>query len=232
MVGRSYGGAERSARWPPSCKTGRVHATNGPASDVPPRTVRTAVARVVSDALQPPVTVGGMLLLSPAASPGWPGTWWYGALAVLFVCVLPFGILLALVRAGRVVDHDVSERSQRAPVLVMSLACIAAGLGVLALLGAPASVLAMVVALVVGVGVMAIVSLGWKISGHSASAASAAVSLGYLLGPTWWWALALVPLVGWARVTLGAHTLGQVLAGMTVGPLVIVGLWQALLGAA
>ena len=199
MVGRSYGGAERSARWPPSCKTGRVHATNGPASDVPPRTVRTAVARVVSDALQPPVTVGGMLLLSPAASPGWPGTWWYGALAVLFVCVLPFGILLALVRAGRVVDHDVSERSQRAPVLVMSLACIAAGLGVLALLGAPASVLAMVVA---------------------------------LLGPTWWWALALVPLVGWARVTLGAHTLGQVLAGMTVGPLVIVGLWQALLGAA
>ncbi|WP_077488815.1 phosphatase PAP2 family protein [Sinomonas mesophila] len=187
---------------------------------------------MVSEVFQPPFTVGAMLLLSPAASPGWPGTWWYGALAVLFVCVLPFGILLALVRAGRVVDHHVSERAQRAPVLVMSLACITAGIVLLAALGAPASVLAMTVALVAGVAVMAVVSLRWKISGHSASIAAAAVVLPLLLGPGWWAALAVVPLVGWARVTLGAHTLGEVLAGIATGPLIIVGLWMLLLRAA
>ena len=205
------------------------HAPGPAPRPQPARTARTAVARGVSEVLQPPFTVGAMLLLSPAASPGWPGTWWYGALCVLFVCVLPFGILLALVRAGRVVDHHVSERAQRAPVLVMALACIAAGLALLAVLRAPASVLAMAVALVAGVAAMALVSLRWKISGHSASAATAALSLGFLLGAEWWWTLAAVPLVGWARVTLGTHTLAEVLAGMTIGPLVIVGLWQLLL---
>ena len=169
----------------PSCETGTVRAPEdpdagraagpGPAPSLAPRTRRTAVARVVSEVLQPPLTVAAMLVLSPAASPGWPGTWWYGALAVLFVCVLPFALLLVLVRAGRIVDHHVSERSQRAPVLALSLACIAAGLALLAALGAPASVLAMAVALVAGVAVMALVSLRWKISGHSSSAAPSAL---------------------------------------------------------
>ena len=193
--------------------------------------MRTTVARVLSEAFQPPFTVAVMLLVSPAASPGWPGTVWYGALAALTTCLLPFAILLALVRAGRVTDHHVSERAQRLPVLIMTLGCIAAGLGLLAALGAPSSVLAMTVALVAGVAVMAVVSLRWKISGHSASVAAAAVTLPFLLGPQWWFALALVPLVAWARVTIGAHTLGQVLAGAAVGPLVVVGLWALLLAA-
>ena len=53
--------------------------------------------------------------------------------------------------------------------------------------------------------------------------------MGFLLGSAWWAPLAIVPVVGWARVTLGAHTLGEVLAGLVAGPLVIVGLWRLLL---
>ena len=205
----------------------------GPAPAPPPaRTVRTAVARVVSEVFQPPFTVGAMLLVSPAAGRGWPGTWWYGAVAALFTCVLPFVILLVLVRTGRVGDHHVSERSERAPVLVMSLACIAAGLALLTALGAPAPVLTMTLALIAGVAILALVSLRWKISGHATSASAAAVSVLVLLGLQWWPILVLVPLVGWARVTLGAHTIGPVLAGMAVGPLVIAGLWRLLMTAA
>jgi membrane-associated phospholipid phosphatase len=196
-----------------------------------PQTPRTAVARVVSEVFQPPFTVAAQLLLSPAASPGWPATWWYGAVAAFFTCVLPFAILLWLVRSGRVVDHHVSERSQRAPVLAMSLVCVLAGLAVVALIGAPASVLAMTVAIVVGIAFLAVTSLWWKVSGHASAVATAAVTAVILLGPSWWPVLLVVPLVGWARVSLGAHTIAQVVAGALMGPVVIVGLWMLLLGA-
>ncbi|GAB4098492.1 phosphatase PAP2 family protein [Sinomonas halotolerans] len=202
-----------------------------PASQ-PARTGRTAAARVLSEVFQPPFTTAALLALSPAGSPGWPGTWWYGLVAVAFTCVLPFGILLALVRAGRVVDHHVSERSQRAPVLAMALVCVLVGLGTLALAGAPASTLAMTTATVAGIALLAIVSLWWKLSGHASAVAAAALGTVLLLGPAWWPVLVVVPAVGWARVMLGAHTVGQVLAGFVVGPAVIVGLWWALLSLA
>ena len=197
----------------------------------PPQTPRTAVARVLSEVFQPPFTIAVQLILSPAASPGWPETWWYGAIAALFTCVLPFGILLALVRAGRVTDHHVSQRTQRAPVLAMAVGCVLAGLAVLAVLGAPASVLAMTVAIVAGIAFLAVVSLWWKVSGHASAIASSTTAAVLLLGPDWWPLFLLVPLVGWSRVALGAHTLGQVVAGALVGPVVIVGLWWLLLGA-
>ncbi|MDQ4489270.1 phosphatase PAP2 family protein [Sinomonas sp. ASV486] len=194
-----------------------------------PRTVRTAVARVLSEVFQPPFTIAAALLLSPAASPGWPGTWWFGGVAALFTCVLPFVILIGLVRAGKVVDHHVSERSQRAPVLAMAIVCVLAGLGLLIALGAPASVLAMVAALIAGIAVHAVVSLWWKVSGHAAAVSTAAVSMLLLFGPEWWPLVLVVPAVGWARVMLRAHTPAQVVAGAVFGPLVIVGLWQVFL---
>ncbi|GAB3272447.1 hypothetical protein GCM10027449_09000 [Sinomonas notoginsengisoli] len=187
------------------------------------------VARVLSEVFQPPFTVGAALLLSPGGSPGWPGTWWFGAIAALFTCVLPFAILLGLVRAGKVVDHHVSERSQRAPVLAMSIVCVLAGLVLLVVLGAPPSVVAMVGALIAGIAVLAGVSLWWKVSGHAASVSTAAVAMLFLFGAAWWPLLFVVPAVGWARVALRAHTVAQVIAGALFGPLVIVGLWQILL---
>ena len=189
-----------------------------------------AVARVLSEVFQPPVTIAAQILLSPAASPGWSGTWWYGGVALLFTSVLPFAILIALVRAGKVTDHHVSRRSQRAPVLAMAIACVLVGLGILLWAGAPASVVDMVLALIAGIAVLAIVSIWWKVSGHAAAVSSAAVSMLVLFGPGWWPLLLIVPAVGWARVVLRAHTLTQVIAGTVFGPVVIVGLWQVFLG--
>jgi membrane-associated phospholipid phosphatase len=208
-----------------------VLASHRPTPSAPsPQGRAIAVAGVLSEVFQPPFTIAAQLLLSPAASPGWPGTWWYGALALLFTSVLPFLVLIALVRAGKVVDHHVSERSQRAPVLAMAIVCVLVGLGVLAWTGAPPSVIAMVLALIAGIAVLAIVSIWWKVSGHAAAVSSAAVSVLVLFGPQWWPLLAVVPAVGWARVVLRAHTPAQVIAGTLFGPIVIVGLWQGFLG--
>jgi membrane-associated phospholipid phosphatase len=190
--------------------------------------VRNRTARWLTEAFQPPVVVSIQLLASPMTQPGFPGTMGYGALAALFVCVLPLFLLLVLVRQGKVTDHHVSDRRQRAPVLLMALASILAGLLVLTAAGAPRSVVAMVLAVVAGVVVLAGISPFWKISGHAAAVSSAAVIGVLMLGPAWLPLLLLIPAVGWSRVVLRAHSAAQVIAGSLFGGVVMAGIWWAL----
>ena len=154
----------------------------------------------------------------------------YGAVAALFVCVLPLSLLLGLVKLGKVTDHHVSDRKQRAPVLLMALASVMAGLLVLEAIGAPRSVVATVLAIVAGILVIAAVSPFWKISGHAAAMSSSSVIVVLMLGPAWLPVLLLVPAVGWSRVVLRAHSVAQVVAGSLFGGLVMAGLWWLLRG--
>lgn len=198
-----------------------------PVQTVSLRTKNRAAAWV-TEVFQPPVVVSIQLLISPLAEPGFPGTIGYGALAAMFVCVLPLIVLLVLVRLGKVTDHHVSDRKQRAPVLLMALACIAVGLLVLAAAGAPQSVVAMVLAVVGGVAVLAAVSPFWKMSGHAAAVSCAAVVSVLMLGAAWAPLLVLVPAVCWSRVVLRAHTVAQVVAGALFGGVVMAGIWWLL----
>jgi len=201
-----------------------VTATNGAIR------LKNRTATWVTEVLQPPVVVSLQLLISPLSQPGFPGTIGYGALAALFVCVLPLVALLVLVRLGKVTDHHVSDRKQRAPVLLMALGSIAVGLLVLNAVGAPPAVVAMVLAVVGGVAVMAAVSPFWKMSGHAAAMSCAAVVSVLMLGTAWAPLLLLIPAVSWSRVVLRAHSLAQVVAGSLFGGVVMAGIWWLLQG--
>lgn len=190
--------------------------------------VKNRVARVITEVLQPPITVALLLLLSPAMEPGFPGTVWFGAVAVLFVCVLPLAAVVLLVRLGKVTDRHVSDRRQRAPVLAMSVISLLAGLAVLLAINAPYSVIVVVLAIVGGVVILAVISLFWKISGHAGAIALTTVISVLILGVQWLPLLLLVPAVGWSRVVLRAHTVAQVVAGALVGGGVTAVLWWLL----
>jgi len=190
--------------------------------------VKNRVARAITEALQPPITVALLLLLSPAMEPGFPGTVWFGAVAVLFVCVLPLAAVVVLVRMGKVTDRHVSDRRQRFPVLAMSVVSLLAGLGVLLAINAPYSVIVVVLAIVGGVVVLAVISLFWKISGHAGAIALTTVITVLILGSPWIPLLLLIPAVGWSRVVLRAHTVAQVVAGALVGGGVTAALWWLL----
>ncbi|MEW1806768.1 phosphatidic acid phosphatase [Pseudarthrobacter sp. NPDC080039] len=192
--------------------------------------LKNRTATWVTEVLQPPVVVSLQLLISPLSQPGFPETIGYGALAALFVCVLPLVVLLVLVRMGKVTDHHVSDRKQRAPVLLMALGSIAVGLLVLNAVGAPPAVVAMVLAVVGGVAVMAAVSPFWKMSGHAAAMSCAAVVSVLILGSGWAPLLLLIPAVSWSRVVLRAHSLAQVVAGSLFGGVVMAGIWWLLQG--
>jgi len=71
-----------------------------------------------------------------------------------------------------------------------------------------------------GVVVVALLTMRWKVSAHTATYAAAVTVVGFEQ-PALAAVLALgIPLVGWARVRAGRHSLGQVLGGAAVGILV------------
>lgn len=190
-----------------------------------------ALARFATEAFSPavlavvvPIAVGARVADPPLLGVGW------GALAALFVGVLPYLAIRLLLRAGRITgDHHVPERRERALPIALALVSIVVGLVLLAVLGAPAAVTTfglVTVAVVVAVGV---VNLAWKLSGHAAVVATCAVVV--LIAYGTWSLLVSVPVLlwtGWSRVRLGAHTPAQVVAGAATGAVLASVVWSLL----
>ncbi|MCC9175443.1 phosphatase PAP2 family protein [Arthrobacter sp. zg-Y179] len=179
-------------------------------------TTSTRLARIVTEASAPAVLVGILLLLQPLLSPG--VTWLQGIVAALFTVGLPFAGILVLKRRGRVTDHHVGVRTQRAPILAASAVSLGIGALLLVLLDAPAAMFGEIGGVFIGMMLCLAANLVWKLSVHSAVAAYVGLALlapipavGAAL------ALLLASATGWSRVKLGDHTPTQVLAGHIAG---------------
>ncbi|WP_409484535.1 hypothetical protein [Arsenicicoccus dermatophilus] len=163
--------------------------------------------------------VSATLLLVSVRSgrPWWQGLLW-AALAVAVCVALPLLWLRAQVRAGAVLDHQLVVREQRGGPLLAAAAFVVGGLTLLWLLGAPAPVVALVLAILAGLTAMSVVSRWHKASFHVGALAGMTCVLAQTLGrPA---LLVLVPALGlcaWARVRAGRHTTLQVLVGLVVG---------------
>ncbi|WP_104179734.1 phosphatase PAP2 family protein [Arthrobacter sp. B0490] len=178
------------------------------------------LAAAVSEVFAPAVLVSLFLVVAAFYAAPWPGSLLLAAVAVCFTTALPLLGVIALVRRGRLVDHHISDRRQRGPVLAATLGSIGAGLALLILLDAPPVLLGAVLCTVAGVVLVLVVNLWWKLSAHSAVAVFVAVGTVGLFGP-WASPLLLVPaVVGWSRVRLRAHTPAQVVAGYAVGAVI------------
>jgi membrane-associated phospholipid phosphatase len=178
-------------------------------------------ARVVTEVLAPAVLIAVQLVAvgwhagrQAGASP------WWGLPAALFAAVIPFTYIVRGVRRGRFADHHIPERELRHVPLLFGAGSVAVGLGLLAVLGAPRELVALMLAGIAGLAVFSTVTLWWKMSIHTGVAGGTVVVLTTVYGPAGLVAAPLVPLIGWARIRLGAHTTGQVVAGALVGALV------------
>lgn len=136
----------------------------------------------------------------------------------LLAAGLVAGFVLFLRRRRRVGDFWISSRSQRIIPAFFLLATFAALLGTLALLGAPERLFLVTLSMGLASAAVAAVTLLWKASAHSAVAGHAAVAAVLVLGlPLALPFLLALPAVLWARVTTGAHTTAQALAGSAIG---------------
>lgn len=176
------------------------------------------LAATVTNVFAPAHLVIGLLLLVGAAShaSATRGLAW-GALAALTVGVLPYAWVLRAVRTGRFVSRHVPDRTHRLLPLAVAGAAAIAGLAILAILGAPRQLVALILAMVAGLAVTAAITRYWKISLHTAVAAGTATILTLVYGPALLATGALVAVIGWSRVQQRDHTPLQVLAGGLLG---------------
>ncbi|MGS2614015.1 phosphoesterase PA-phosphatase [Micromonospora sp. LZ34] len=179
------------------------------------------LARIVTE-----VTAPAVLVTALTVAVGWHssrgaahGLAW-GLLATLFVSGIPFAYIVGGVRRGRLTDHHVGVREQRRVPLLFGLSSVAAGLALLAVLGAPRPMLALTAAGLLGLVVAVAVSHWWKMSIHAAVAAGTVVVLVLTFGARLLVTVPLLALVGWSRVRLRDHTVAQVLAGGGLGGLI------------
>lgn len=175
------------------------------------------VAQVLTEVFAPAVLVATLILVSSFVPDGFQAGLPFALVAVFFIAVLPFAVVLVLTRRGRLTDHHISRRSQRAPVLGGAIVSVLLGVGVLTAMGAPAGLMTMIISILAGIVLVLLVNLIWKLSAHTAVAVFFAAAMVIFFGPWGLIAAAMPAGAGWSRVHLGAHTLAQVLAGGAVG---------------
>jgi hypothetical protein len=182
---------------------------------------RTRVAKILTEVFAPPILVLTLLIVVAIHSTSSIREGLLlGAVAAFFAAGLPYAIMIAGIRRGRLSDRHLSLREQRPAMMIIGLVSVSVGLLVMAWLDAPRELFALVAAMVAGVGVAFAVSSFWKISIHAACAGGTVAILVIVFG---WIMLVWVPVVAaicWACVTLRDHTGLQVIAGTVVGAII------------
>lgn len=177
-------------------------------------------ARLVTETTSPTLYAPALLLAvaAAAAADSGPSALAWGAVAAVFVGVIPLLVLSVGARRGHWTDKHVPERAQRYVPLALATVSVAIGLAVMAIGNAPRVLQALVLAMLAGIAAVLLVSRCWKISIHVSVAAGAAVVLGIDFGPAGWLVgLVLLAAASCARTALHAHTIAQVLAAIPLG---------------
>ena len=156
---------------------------------------------------------------------------WVTGVALTFFVAVPLGYVVWLLRRGEIASVMIRNRSRRMRPLLVGIGSCLAGMVVLYATGRTSAVL--VAALLLGhalnSALILLVTLRWKVSIHLSALAGFFSALLFVLHTSWsslaaplhpgpfYAFLALVPLLMWARVRVGAHTRAQVAVGALMG---------------
>lgn len=177
-----------------------------------PRTL----ARALTDVLNPFVIFTALFIVVALAESPLSKALLYTGVELLAAAAVA-GFVLLMRRRARVGDFWISARAERLTPALFLLSAFAALLGALWLLGAPEDLLLLTLSMGLASAAVALLTLFFKASAHCTVAGHAATAGLLLLGPPGIIFAIVLPLVVWARVSLGAHTLAEALAGAAVG---------------
>ena len=185
------------------------------------------IAYWISQLGSPPLMALLALLLT-AVTLTLPGIWMWAGVYVLLAMIIPLGYLIWLVRRGKVADLDLHLREQRYGPFVVTLTGAALAWGVLTLGGAPQVLRLLAAATGVQTLVVFLITLRWKISVHTSTAAGMTVLVWSVIGKAAAPLVITIPLIAWSRVKLRRHTFWQTVAGIVLGCLIfLIAVWLA-----
>ncbi|HEX2181081.1 MAG TPA: hypothetical protein VHH10_02265 [Rubrobacteraceae bacterium] len=174
------------------------------------------LARILTDVLNPFVIFTALFLAVALAQSPFPRALLYVVVELLAAAAVAAFVLI-MRRRARVGDFWISARAERLTPAVFLLSAFVALLAVLFLLGASPDLSLLTLSMGLASAAVALLTLFFKASAHCTVAGHAAAAGILLLGPPGIVFLPVLPLVIWSRVTLGAHTLPETLAGALVG---------------
>jgi membrane-associated phospholipid phosphatase len=133
-----------------------------------------------------------------------------------FLIFVPLIFFVVSYKLKWVSDIDLSHREERPIFLAVFILSLFAAAAILYLLHVPLKFFVYVLSGLVMMIVASLITLGWKISFHTAVVTSVVTAIVILGGFRFWPFLLLIPAVAWARVALKRHTPWQAVGGALV----------------
>ncbi|MGJ5847196.1 MULTISPECIES: hypothetical protein [Streptomyces] len=183
------------------------------------------LARRITDWLEPKNWIIAVTLLIGWHTAQWTGVAW-GAVGALFAAIIPITFIKYGIRKGHWGDRHVGAKPARLVVMAVILLSVATGILLMAAAGAPRTMTALIVSMLVTLAILAVITFVWKISVHQAVSAGACAMLVQTYGAWMTLGFLLVVIVGWSRVELRDHTRNQVIAGTILGTVVAAAVFQ------
>lgn len=183
---------------------------------VKPSTRSEWLAYWISNVGSPPMMALAGLIVTATVLPQAP-VWHWVVIYVVCAIALPLVYLGYLMRRGRVSDMDVTRREQRVRPMIVTLAGVLVAWLVFTLGGAPLAFRILAGASLVQGILVFLITLQWKISMHTSTAAGMAVLILSIAGLSAAPIAISVPLIAWSRIKLRRHTLMQTVAGTVLG---------------
>ncbi len=170
-----------------------------------------------------PVVVFSVLILIALTRSGLSGLAYYRFIAVYFFLMVlpPMGLLVWAVQTKKIFNWDIGDRRERVKALSLFLVLQAVNV-LLTWLYGNEYLLGFISLLFLWFSGFFLITLFWKISGHSGVAALGALSMIHWFGSAWWPVFLAIPLVSWARVVRRDHTVGQVIGGIVYSVIFLV----------
>lgn len=185
--------------------------------------MRKQIAKLVSNILNPfLVSLVIILLLSFESTRSPLDALRWSAILVAISLVPVYSVMVYFSRTGRLGSHFIDVSKQRTKIYLLAGICALVGCIILIYLEAPLILLATFVAGLSATVIFMGINLWWKISLHAAFIAASITLLVILYGSLGIVAVMLLPLVAWARVELGHHSLAQVTIGAFLAALIVV----------
>jgi len=140
---------------------------------------------------------------------------WMG-IAFFFAIMIPGGYILWKLEKKEIADIHLSDHTERKIPFMITAISATAGALVLFLIGAAKPVVVMMVAFAMNAITVALITLFWKVSIHTALYSSVITVLVILYGAKFAWLYLLLIPLAWSRIYRHRHSLQQVIGGAII----------------
>ena len=180
--------------------------------------VWTDVARIFSTICNPFLTALALFVILAYQTTVTPVAFWLQVLqSTFFTSIAPMLAVFWMYATGRISDLDMSIREERSKVFGIFVVFYVLGTIELYMTHAPKIVVATMAGYALSSVLVQAITQYWKISTHALGVTAPIVVLIVVFSWLPLPLLILIPVVGWARVYLHAHTVLQVIAGTILG---------------